>query len=96
MKFVSYNIQYSKGKDGEFELERIVDELKGADVIALGSRGVPGRLLLGVRFDRRPRRQRARRQRQDCEQAPPVRQHVAVEIQDPVVTAPPLAEGSHL
>ena len=35
MKFVSYNIQYSKGKDGEFELERIADELKGADVIAL-------------------------------------------------------------
>lgn len=35
MKFVSYNIQYSKGKDGEFELERIADELRGADVIAL-------------------------------------------------------------
>jgi len=35
MKFVSYNIQYGKGKDGRFDLERIADELAGADVIAL-------------------------------------------------------------
>ena len=35
MKFVSYNIQYSKGKDEQFDLERIADEVRGADVIAM-------------------------------------------------------------
>lgn len=35
MKFVSYNIQYGKGKDGHFDLERIADEVAGGDVIAL-------------------------------------------------------------
>ena len=35
MKFVTYNIQYGKGRDGEINLERIVDEVAGADVIAL-------------------------------------------------------------
>ena len=35
MKFVTYNIQYSKGKDGRFELERIAEAVRGADVIAL-------------------------------------------------------------
>ncbi|MFP6742015.1 MAG: endonuclease/exonuclease/phosphatase family protein [Alphaproteobacteria bacterium] len=35
MKFVTYNIQYSKGKDGRYELERIADAVRGADVIAL-------------------------------------------------------------
>lgn len=35
MKFVSYNIQYAKGKDGRFNLKRIAQCLAGADVIAL-------------------------------------------------------------
>ena len=35
MKFVTYNIQYGKGRDGEINLARIVDEVAGADVIAL-------------------------------------------------------------
>jgi endonuclease/exonuclease/phosphatase family metal-dependent hydrolase len=35
MKFVTYNIQYSKEKDGRYELERIADAVRGADVIAL-------------------------------------------------------------
>ena len=35
MKFVTYNIQYGKGRDGKINLERIVDEVAGADIIAL-------------------------------------------------------------
>ena len=35
MKFVTYNIQYSKGKDGSFNLERTARSVAGADVIAL-------------------------------------------------------------
>ena len=35
MKFVTYNIQYSKGKDGRYEVERIADAVRDADVIAL-------------------------------------------------------------
>ena len=35
MRFVSYNIQYSKGKDGCYDLERIADAVRSADVIAL-------------------------------------------------------------
>ena len=35
MKFASYNIQYSKGKDGRFDLARIAAAVAGADVIAL-------------------------------------------------------------
>ena len=35
MKLVSYNIQYSKGKDGRYDLARIAETLEGADVIAL-------------------------------------------------------------
>ena len=35
MKYVTYNIQYSRGKDGQYNLRRIADELAGADVIAL-------------------------------------------------------------
>ena len=35
MRLVTYNIQYSKGKDGRYDLGRIVDALDGADVIAL-------------------------------------------------------------
>ncbi len=35
MKLVSYNIQYGRGKDGRFDLERIAEEVSGADVIAL-------------------------------------------------------------
>ncbi len=35
MKLVTYNIQYSKGKDGRYDLERIAAALDGADVIAL-------------------------------------------------------------
>lgn len=35
MKLVTYNIQYGRGKDGQFDLVRIADEVMGADVIAL-------------------------------------------------------------
>lgn len=35
MKLVSYNIQYSKGKDGVYNLERIADAVRGADIIGL-------------------------------------------------------------
>lgn len=35
MQFVSYNIQYGKGQDGQVDLERIAREVAGADVIAL-------------------------------------------------------------
>ena len=35
MKLVTYNIQYGKGLDGQVNLERIADEIRGADIIAL-------------------------------------------------------------
>lgn len=35
MKLVSYNIQYGRGRDGVFDLARIVAAVAGADVIAL-------------------------------------------------------------
>jgi len=35
MQFVSYNIQYGRGRDGRFDLPRIAAELQGADVVAL-------------------------------------------------------------
>ncbi|UCH59617.1 MAG: endonuclease/exonuclease/phosphatase family protein [Anaerolineales bacterium] len=35
MKLVTYNIQYSLGKDGSYNLARIVEAVKDADVIAL-------------------------------------------------------------
>lgn len=35
MKLVTYNIQYSLGKDGAYDLERIVEAVRGADIIAL-------------------------------------------------------------
>lgn len=35
MKLVTYNIQYGIGLDGKFDLERIADAVRGADVIAL-------------------------------------------------------------
>jgi len=35
MKLVTYNIQYTVGKDGRFDLERIVASVRGADIIAL-------------------------------------------------------------
>ena len=35
MKFVTYNIQYGRGRDGRFDLDRIAAEIAGADVIAL-------------------------------------------------------------
>ena len=35
MKLVTYNIQYSLGKDGNYELDRIVEAVHGADIIAL-------------------------------------------------------------
>jgi endonuclease/exonuclease/phosphatase family metal-dependent hydrolase len=35
VKLVTYNIRYSLGKDGVYDLERIVDAVRGADVIAL-------------------------------------------------------------
>jgi endonuclease/exonuclease/phosphatase family metal-dependent hydrolase len=35
MKLVSYNIHYAIGRDGREDLERVVDAVRGADVIAL-------------------------------------------------------------
>lgn len=35
MRFVSYNIQYCKGRDGEVDPARIAREVSGADIIAL-------------------------------------------------------------
>ena len=35
MKCVSYNIQYGIGLDGKYDLARIIDAVRGADVIAL-------------------------------------------------------------
>ncbi|WP_424947500.1 endonuclease/exonuclease/phosphatase family protein [Candidatus Spongiihabitans sp.] len=35
MKFVTYNIQYGKGKDGRVDLGRSIDAIAGADLIAL-------------------------------------------------------------
>ena len=35
MQLVSYNIQYGRGRDGVFDLERIADTVRAADVIAL-------------------------------------------------------------
>lgn len=35
MKFLSYNIQYSKGADGVFDMERIASIIKDADIIGL-------------------------------------------------------------
>jgi endonuclease/exonuclease/phosphatase family metal-dependent hydrolase len=59
LKLVSYNIQYGRGRDGVFDLERIAAAIAGADVIALqeverywqrsGMRDQPGEIadLLG-------------------------------------------------
>ena len=35
MKLVTHNIRYSLGKDGAYDLERIVEAVRGADIIAL-------------------------------------------------------------
>jgi endonuclease/exonuclease/phosphatase family metal-dependent hydrolase len=35
MRLVSYNIQYGKGRDGRFDLRRIANAIREADVIAL-------------------------------------------------------------
>jgi endonuclease/exonuclease/phosphatase family metal-dependent hydrolase len=35
MKCVTYNIQYGIGLDGKYDLGRIIDAVRGADIIAL-------------------------------------------------------------
>lgn len=35
VRIVTYNIQYSRGKDGTFDLARIADTVRGADIIGL-------------------------------------------------------------
>ena len=35
MRIVTYNIQYGLGKDGLFDVARIADSVRGADIIAL-------------------------------------------------------------
>ncbi len=35
MKLVSYNIQFTRGRDGRYDTARIAEALKGADIIAL-------------------------------------------------------------
>lgn len=44
MKITSYNIQYGKGKDGRFDLARIADAVRDADIIGLQevTRNFPG------------------------------------------------------
>ena len=44
MHFVSYNIQYSRGKDGRYDLARIASAVEGADLICLQevARNMPG------------------------------------------------------
>ena len=44
MKITSYNIQYGKGKDGRFDLARIADAVRDADIIGLQevTRNLPG------------------------------------------------------
>ncbi len=44
MKFLSFNIQYSKGADSQYNLERIAEVIKGADIIGLQEvvRNLPG------------------------------------------------------
>ena len=58
MKIVTYNIQYGRGRDGRFDLDRIAGEVSGADLIALQeverfwsrSGGVDQPLLLARHF----------------------------------------------
>ena len=35
MQLVTYNVQYSLGKDGHFDIARVVEAVKGADIIVL-------------------------------------------------------------
>ena len=35
MKIVSYNIHYAIGKDDKYDLDRVVDSIRGGDLIAL-------------------------------------------------------------
>ena len=35
MRLVAYNVQYGTGKDGRVDFDRIVDEIAGADVVAM-------------------------------------------------------------
>ena len=35
IKIVTYNIQFGQGRDGKVDLGRIIDSVKGADLIAL-------------------------------------------------------------
>lgn len=35
MKFLTYNIQYGKGNDNKVDIKRILNEIEGADIIAL-------------------------------------------------------------
>ena len=35
MRLVTYNVQFGKGRDGRFDLRRIADAVRDADVIAL-------------------------------------------------------------
>lgn len=35
MKLVTYNIQYGLGREGRYDLARIADEVRGADIVAL-------------------------------------------------------------
>jgi endonuclease/exonuclease/phosphatase family metal-dependent hydrolase len=35
MKFVTYNIHYAIGKDNRYDLQRVIDSVRGADIIAL-------------------------------------------------------------
>ena len=35
MKIVTYNVHYAIGKDNRYDLQRLIDSVKGADIVAL-------------------------------------------------------------
>ena len=49
MKFLSYNIQYGKGQDGESNLYRVAETIKEADVVCIQE---IGEILATLRFCR--------------------------------------------
>ena len=107
MKLVTYNIQYGIGLDGQYDLGRIADAVRGADVIALQevTRNNPqngGRDMVAEIGDACPtistsmaaisRSMSARASRPAApHHALPVRQHGAVEDADPSVAQPAFA-----
>ena len=55
VKVVTYNIQYGVGLDGRYDLERIIDAVKDADIIAFQEVTRGFREQRGPRHGRRDR-----------------------------------------